>query len=380
LPPDLHKPPFPTLSRRAVLAASVVAPLATGAFAAPPASRPAPELVLPPGLPDLQRRYEALAREWILNDRLARPDGYVYTVDWGHFLIYFAVSGDRELYLRMRDQVLRNLLINDADDALTQGFVLWRFKPGEARHASGTTEMLRVAKGLWHGARTFMRPEDADLAVLIVRGYGRHAAVDQGIWLIRNYFSFTQRVFATNSFLVDYDPDFVAEIAAARGDAELRDLGEKCYGVYRKAVSPSGLIYDLVQPEIKTLVGRRDVLFFSPNDIMGLHNSTTCAQVVARGLPHIAKAVLGFALTRIADLRAYYFGRTGEAVDDSPATLIELTGLLRLAMLCGGAVARQQLLQRVLPLWQEYEQRAKPTDAYTVSEVLLTMQAIERKT
>jgi hypothetical protein len=362
----------------AAAAAAGAASLAGGRIVAAPASAPAPaEAALPPGLADLHRRYEALAREWILNDRLARPDGYVYTVEWGHFLIYFALAGDRALYLRMRDHTLRHLLINDADDALTQGFVLWRFKPGEARHASGTTEMLRIAKGLWCGARAFNRSEDADLAVLILRGYARHAAVDQGIWLVRNYFSFTGRHFATNSFLVDYDPDFVADVAAARDDRALRELAQRSYGVYRQAVAPSGLIYDLLQPEIKTLVGRRDVLCFSPNDIMGLHNSTTCAQVVAKGLPHIAKGVLGFALTRMAELRAYYFGRTGEAVDDSPATLIELNGLVRLAVLCGGAIARQQLLRRVLPLWQEYVQRAKPTEAYTVSEVLLTLQALE---
>jgi hypothetical protein len=332
--------------------------------------------VLPASLPDLRRRYEVLARDWVVNDRLVRPDGYVYTIDWGQLLLYFALAGDREMYLRMREHVVRRLLVNDAAEPATQGFVLWRYKPDEPRHASGTTEMLRVAKAFWQGARTLNRPEDAELALLILRGYARHAAVDQGVWLVRNYYHFGERHFATNSFLVDYDPDFVAEVGAARNDANLRELGEKCYGVYRKALAPSGLIYDLVQPEIKTLVGRRDVLFFSPNDIMGLHNSVTCAQGVATGLPHVAKGVLGFALARMADLRAYYFGRTGEPVDDAPATVFELNSLLRLATLCGGAIARQQLLQRVLPLWQEYEQRAKASEAYTVSEVLLTMQAL----
>jgi hypothetical protein len=380
-PTRVNRPTSANLTRRAFVGAAVTAAASLSLAAAPAQDRalepiPAGAETPPQALVELRGRYEALARDWIANDRLARTDGWVYTVEWGHFLIYFALAGDRELFLRMRDHAVRSLIINEADDPVTRGFVLWRRKPGEVRDASGTTEMLRVAKGLWLGAQSFGRPADADLAVLILRGYARHAAVDQGIWLIRNYYSLTERHYATNSFLVDYDPDFVADVAAARQDRELHDLAEKCYGVYRQAVAPCGLIYDLVQPEIKTLVGRRDVLFYSPNDIMGLHNSTTCAQVVARGLPNIAKGVLGFALARLGDLRAYYFGRTGEAVDETSATLIEFNGLTRLATLAGGAIARQQFLRWAVPRWQEYLQRVKPADAYTVAEILLTLQAV----
>ena len=347
---------------------------------APPRLRSlSPVVVLPPGLPDLRRRYEALRRDWVLNDRLIRPDGYVYTIDWGQLLIYFAVAGDRDLYLRMQDHVVRHLLVNDVGEALTQGFVLWRFKPGEPRHASGTTEMLRVAKALWHGAASS----------IVRRTRNSHCSFSAATPATRpltraSGWSATTTTLASGISRPTRSSSITTPISSPRSrprkNAELRDTAEKCYGVYRKALAPSGLVYDLVQPEIKTLVGRRDVLFFSPNDIMGLHNSVTCPQGVARGLPHIAKGVLGFALARMADLRAYYFGRTGEPVDDAPATVFELNSLLRLAMLCGGAVARQQCLKRVLPLWQEYEQRAKPTEAYTVSEVLLTMQALmERK-
>ena len=47
--------------------------------------------------------------------------------------------------------------------------------------ASGTTEALRVAAGLWFGGRVFDRQLDTDLAVMFVEGYGRHAFIDQAV-------------------------------------------------------------------------------------------------------------------------------------------------------------------------------------------------------
>ena len=69
----------------------------------------------------------------------------------------------------------------------------------KALDASGTTEALRFAEGLWEGARVFGEPADRELALLVLRAYRRHEYVDQGIWLIRNYFNLQTRAFATNS-------------------------------------------------------------------------------------------------------------------------------------------------------------------------------------
>jgi hypothetical protein len=55
--------------------------------------------------------------------------------------------------------------------------------------------------------------EDQKLALTILDGYARHETTDQGIWLIRNYFAFAGRNFATNTFVIDYDADFVRQVA-----------------------------------------------------------------------------------------------------------------------------------------------------------------------
>ena len=57
-------------------------------------------------------------------------------------------------------------------------------------------------------------------AAMILDGYSRHEFTDQGVWLIRNYFGYAQRNFASNSYLVDYDADFVRLVADGRIAAE----------------------------------------------------------------------------------------------------------------------------------------------------------------
>lgn len=369
------------ISRRTVLQAA----LATGAGAAlgsvvsnsrAQPQQPAELATMVPQLTDVRDRIHRTVRQWVDKKQLARADGFIYTVDAAHLLIYFAQSGDAQGYAAMREHAVRNLIRDDRADSYTQGFVSWRWKEGEKLDASGTTEALRVAEGLWRGAKAFDKPQDADLALKVLGGYARHAAVDQGVWIIRNYFGFGTRSFATNSFLVDYDPDFVAEVAGERKDAELQQLADKCYGVVKLAPAPSGLLYDLIQPEVKTLYPELNLAAFSPNDVIQLSNCATTAMTVARGLAPVARKVLAFALNRMEDLRVYYYGRTGEPVNDKPGGLFEYSTLARLAARLGATQATATIAQRGMPSWTWFADHPDPRELYMSTEVLLAMQTL----
>src|SRR5262249_49510478 len=157
--------------------------------------------------------------------------------------------------------------------------------------ASGTTEALRLAEALWRGG-------DRERARLLLAGYARHAATDQGIWLIRNYFNFATRAFATNSFLVDYDPDFLAEVARAEPDGPWADLATRSAALVGRAATEAGLLYDVVQPELRTLTPGLDLAVFSPNDVVQLANAATVAERAIATRPEVALPVLRFAMER----------------------------------------------------------------------------------
>ena len=185
-----------------------------------------------------QARAELLAElESLWNKNgMRRSDGYVYAVDVGHLLIHATYVGDLALYKLVKSGTLNTLIIDNKDDPYTKGFVGWRVRKGRPVDASGTTEALRVARGLWAGSHRFNLPEDRTLALKIIDGYRRHAYIDQGVWLVRNYFNFATRSFANDSFLVDYDPDLIQEMAAATDDPELTELARRSYGAVQSAV------------------------------------------------------------------------------------------------------------------------------------------------
>ena len=150
-------------------------------------------------------------RSRVLAGDLARANGFAYAVDVGELMRVASRLGDREMYAALRSFAVRRLIIDDPDDPTTRGFVLWRRTPApadaeDAPDASGTTEALRVSEGLWEGALAFGAGEDRERAITILDGYARHASDAAGLLLIRNYFNFGSRDFATNSFLVDYAP------------------------------------------------------------------------------------------------------------------------------------------------------------------------------
>ena len=381
-----------TLTRRRLLQSSAAAGAAvslgmSASFAPRPETQPgrAPQVAdYADAVTSLREQVRALARSWVDGDRLVRADGFVYAVDVAQLMACFADAGDEAGYTRLWKQAMDRLVMDDRSDPFTRGFVLWRYRPSEAAakpDASGTTEALRTARALWLGARQFNRPEDAQLARTILAGYGRHAAVDHGVWMIRNYFGFGTRSFATNSFLVDYDPDFVADVARETADAALMELAGKSYAVVRGALTPAGLLYDLIQPELKTMYPLLEsVVTFSPNDVVQLSNAATVANTVVRGAPDVAAKVLKFATDRLGggSLRTYHYGRTGEAVNETAVGINEWSGLTRLAAGLGDRGATAALLGQALATWDYYYNVLKPEtpDPYVASEALGAMSAV----
>ena len=253
----------------------------------------------------------------VLAGDLARADGFAYAVDVGELMRVASRLGDPEMYAALRSFAVRRLIVDEPDDPYTRGFVLWRRTPAladeeDAPDASGTTEALRVSEGLWEGALAFGADEDRELALTILDGYARHASDAAGLLLIRNYFNFGSRDFATNSFLVDYAPDYVARVARDTGRQDLAKLAARSYEVVRAARSPAGLIYDVFQPEMATLFDDRRTLLYSPNDIVQTSNAAAIAATVLEGAPEVASRVLAFCRDRMPGLKLAYYGRTAE--------------------------------------------------------------------
>jgi hypothetical protein len=308
--------------------------------------------------------------------RLVRGDGYLYTVDAAQLMICLAQLGDRDGYAVLQDHCVKNLIRDRKDDPYTRGFVPWRYKQGEEPDDSGTTEALRAAKALWLGSRVFGNPADADLARMILGGYAMHATVDQNVWMIRNYFVFQTRAFASNSFLVDYDPDLIREIADATHDADLSKLADNCLKAVQQSMAPCGLFYDLIQPELMTLYPELPMIAFSPNDVVGIANTGTTALGMARQDPDLVRGIIRFAMLNDGDLRRYYLGRSGRPAHDSPAAVCEYAVLLRLAVAVNDADAVNRLLNRTLEQWHWVSDRPELCDAFLDGETLAATIAV----
>jgi hypothetical protein len=327
-------------------------------------------------------------RTWAIEGRLARradkPGAqYVYAVDVAQLMWYFAQAGDLQPYLALRRFAAKNLVVDNRDEPFTQGFVLWRCRAGEKPDASGTTEALRLAKALWSGSAAFNRPADAELALVILEAYARHYTVDQGIWFIRNYYNFGSRSFATNSFIIDYDADFLRDVAEACKTRDpiryeqLASLARESYGVLRRSVAPCGLLYDLLQPELKTMYFGMDVSAFSPNDVIQTTNTCATAATVVKGEPAIAQGVLRFFTSRLGRAYLHYYGRSGEPATQIPADASEYAALARLAALLDAPLAAARFIEQAMPFWQRIVARPDPADAWTASELLLCLQSLE---
>ncbi|MCC6353902.1 MAG: hypothetical protein IT577_08435 [Verrucomicrobiae bacterium] len=327
---------------------------------------------------------DQLLRDAVSHDALQRPDGCVYAIDLTGMMLLAVETADQDLYRRLEEKAVTHLLVHDPSDPLTDGMVAWRYRPGESLDASGTTEALRLAEALWRADALFNRPTDRDLAVLILHAYARHAVVDQDIWLIRNYFNLQTRAFATNSYLVDYDPDLLAKVAKDTGDAMLADMAERSASLVRKAIAPCGLLHEIVQPEVLTLMptlpGAGGSVAFSPNDIIHLGNSATVARGVAKSAPEIGRGVLAFAIARLPDLRVHYLGRTGEkaSADDDWAGGDVLAALVLLADELGDRSAVERLRPFLLGKAQNFAEHPGEPRVYQTTFLLRAMDAVSR--
>lgn len=371
-----------SLTRRHILrigacagATAAVGAVATLLRAEPP--QPADLSALLPHMKPIQQALNQRACDLVDRKQLVRADGFIQTVDPAQLMIYFALVGDATHYLALREHAEKNLILTERDGSYTRGFVAWRWKQGEKPDASGTTEALRIARGLWLGAKAFNRPVDADLALQVIDGYARHAAVDQGVWMIQNYFNLNSHAWANNSFLVDYDPDFIREVADQQKDKDLTKLADNCYGVVKMAAAPSGLLYDVIQPELKTLYPELNVAFFSPNDVVQYSNCCATALAVAKGQPQTARKVLAFGLNRLDDLHAYYKGATGEPYNNTSAAVTEYSILARLAVRLGAGQAAATIADRAMNDWRWCVNHIETIQVFTLTEILLSLHEME---
>ena len=291
----------------------------------------------------------------------------------------------------LRRCAVENLIGNDPSDPYTRGMIPWRYKTGQSVDATGTAEALRIAQGLLIGGQTFPgRQSDVDLGILILTGYAHHQYLDQGTWLIRNYFNLQTRNFGNNSYVVDYDPDLLAQAAAVAGNAAFEDpngdypdlpekqlggVAERSASLVRRAVAPAGLLYDVVQPGITARSAELDLAAFSPNDVVSFLNSCTVAEHSAESAPEVARRVLDFANGQPGGPKKYYLGRSGELAHPAELGLEANACLVRLAAKLGDQAAHDRYLPVLRGQVASFAESPYEPRLYLASEALLALHA-----
>lgn len=266
---------------------------------------------------DAARRLDEEVHRWLGAEGAARQDGYVYGDDVAALLLYAVRRGDRPLYLALVPEV-RRLTMLDASDPYTRGFVLWRKRSGVKPDVSGAAEARAMAQALWEGAQAFDRAEDRSLASTIMDGYARHAWEQDGVWIVRKYFAFAGRSFASLSGIAAYDPDFLADLGAARGGA-WPELAERSYAAVERAETPAGLLAPILQPEVAATYPELGLAAYSPNGVASLLDACLAAEGAVRGRPALADGLLELAGHRSSHalfgrLYAYFRADDGEPV------------------------------------------------------------------
>ncbi len=297
-------------------------------------------------LPDLERAIVApyaAAEERLLAEvarRLGpdlmptRMDGWAYGIDIGNILLYAAERGDAGLFTAV-DRIVRDrLLVTEMSDGNALYTVAWRAHADRQVDASGTTESLRVVDAYVTAAERWAAPEFDRLARVIGRAYVAHEQPQQDghRWFIRNYYNYGTKQYATNTYIVDYDPDVLARLAQRTGDPEIERAAVASAELVQQAQHASGLFYLMYQPEIQTI--HPGLEFFAPNALAKTYDAAEVALGTVSSDRAIAERVLEFARTRGDVLEAEYSltDLHGHGGDRSPALF---AGITRLAVALG---------------------------------------------
>ncbi|MEM6458737.1 MAG: hypothetical protein AAF710_05030 [Planctomycetota bacterium] len=333
------------------------------------------------------------ALRMIETDGMRRGDGAVYAVDVTQLATAAALANDAEVYEPLRRVILDELLVRRVEGDPAHGVIGWRFFPEPPENqmavdASGTTEALRAAEALWEGVRAFGHDDDRAAIALILDAYARHAYIDGGVWMIRNYFNLHPDVYhyVTNSFLVDYDPDLVTRLAEAYGRDDWAELAANSAGVVEAARTGSGLLHQVIRPEVATIMpGFAPGGFYSIDGVEQLSNVLTVAERSVTTNPEAAAEALAFARERVGDLRLYYDVRTGVIVpapgrpEARPG--VETWGpLLRLAVRLDDRDTAVAALRQVVnqTRWMLRDEAERDPPAYLLGEAWLALRYAAR--
>lgn len=329
-------------------------------------------------LPDVKRQLEEIVHHRLSTGTLMRSNGYVYAIDLSQLLAYAALREQEAWFKLLQAESLKAVVTRKVQGGEPATFVAWRHKPSpdaQELEASGTTEALELARALWLGADTFNRPGDQKLAVQLMHGYAQHQHIEEGVWLVRNYYNLQDDAFADNSYLVDYDPDFVAFVAKKTKSATLCDVALRSQRLVQDAVTPSGLIHAVVNPGMLTMM---PFALYSPNNIEKLANVAAVAERASESNAAQARAILAFAVSQDFDLRLYYDARTGQPHGEDHAGVATYATLARLAAKLGDHAANERFLAKVLQKVPEISQEHDEDVMYLLGQALLALEFARR--
>jgi hypothetical protein len=327
---------------------SDVASLEATAFAAKAKPAPAPKARATrvarkwdpsSGFRSRARSLDEAITQWIAKNGLVRPDGSAYAADVVPVLLYAARTRDAELYA-LAYKGAQRLILAEKSDPYTQGFVLSRRNGNAGPDTASATDTLQMARALWEGAEALNRPADRELALQVLEGYSKFAYEMNGVWMVRKHFDFATRSFAGSSVLSNYDGDFLANVSRKAPRAVPGDFSKRTYSLLKSSVTPSGLLYPLVQPEIAATWPGLAVEVYAPNGIVALEESCRGAVGAVQGEPEVARGVLEFARTRAGDpdeLYAYFGAEDGARTADARLSDSGYACLASLALALGDA-------------------------------------------
>ena len=334
----------------------------------------------------LKSQVEKNLEQWIDQGELVREDGHIYTVDTAQIAIYAAQEGKEALYQKILPMV-KATIVDIPGQEYTVGMISWRIpkdfsqNPDFKRDASGTTEALRVAEALWLGHQKF-KLDHMDWVKKIILAYQKHQTIDQNQWMIRNYYNLQTQAFAPNSYAVDYDPDFLWKIAQDTTDPELKSvaqtLSEKSADLLAKSISPSGLVHQVMLPEIMTLLPTIKMIAFSPNGIEMINNALTVAERCVHTCPSVIEATQKFLHKQEKFGRAYQ-AITGESLSKEGAGIVEYAAITRFACYVGDTQTLDRTLSDYALHLNTFLKWPAGVKIYVASEVLMGLTCLERK-